>query len=115
MHHKIDDLMKALLPILSCLASAAAMMVVAGCARATPTGSLGSLSPPIGKTCTIQFRRDALGAGSELPISPMTSNVNGAETAITGTLQSANDQWIVLTASGKEIWVPRAVILLVQF
>ena len=67
-----------------------------------------------GKPCTIQFRRDALGAGASLPISPMIGGINGAETSTAGTLKRATAEWVVIERSGDEIWIPKSVILLIQ-
>jgi hypothetical protein len=92
-------------------AAFAAALLVTGCDQAT---AAGFSSPPVGKPCTIQFRRDALGAAG-LPVSPMTGNINGAETAITGTLKSTSGEWVVLDRGGKEVWVSKTVILLIQF
>ena len=79
----------------------------AGCDRG-PT-------PPLGKPCTIQFRRDALGAGASVPVPPMTDNINGAHTSISGTLKSTAGDWVVLDRSGGEVWVPKAAILLIKY
>ena len=73
-----------------------------------------SPSLQLGKPCTIQFRRDALGAGASLPISPMTGSMNGADTSVAGTLKRATPEWIVIEKSGDELWIPRSVILLIQ-
>ena len=68
----------------------------------------------MGKPCTIQFRRDALGAGASLPISPMTGGINGADTSIAGTLKRATAEWVVVEKSGDDISIPKSVILLIQ-
>ena len=67
-----------------------------------------------GKPCTIQFRRDALGAGASLPISPMTGGINGAYTSISGTLKRVTAEWVVIEQNGDEISVPKSVVLLIQ-
>jgi len=107
-----STLMKTLLTILACVTAFAATMLLTGCDSAT---AAGSSSPPTGKTCTIQFRRDALGAAASLPVSPLASNINGAETAISGTLKSTTSEWVLLERGGKDVWVPKSVILLIQF
>ena len=68
----------------------------------------------IGKPCTIQFRRDALGAAASLPVPPMTGSINGADTSIAGTLKRSTAEWLVIEKSGDEIWIPKSVILLIQ-
>lgn len=67
-----------------------------------------------GKRCTIQFRRDALGAGANLPIPPTTGSINGAATSIEGTLRRVTAEWVVIERNGEEISVPKGVILLIQ-
>ncbi len=57
----------------------------------------------------------ALGAGAGGPSSPTAGNINGADVAISGTLKSTNGEWVVLDVNGRETWVPKAVILLIQF
>jgi uncharacterized lipoprotein YehR (DUF1307 family) len=104
--------MKALLITFSSVVTFAATLLLTGCDNAVAVGSSG---PPIGKGCSIQFRRDALGAGASGPSSPMAGNINGAEVAISGTLKSTSGDWVVLEVEGRETWVPKAVILLIQF
>src|SRR5262245_53890244 len=99
----ITHFMKTLLTTIACLAAFAATLLLTGCDSAP---AAGSSSRPIGKTCTVQFRRDALGAAASLPVPPMTGSINGADTAISGTLKSTSDDWVVLDSGGKEIWVP---------
>jgi hypothetical protein len=76
----------------------------------------GSAQPPVGKQCTVQFRRgDALGGGANLPVSPMTSSINGAETAISGKLVSVSETWLVVESANESLmWIPKASILLVH-
>ena len=104
--------MKTLLTTLACVVAFAATLLLTGCDSAT---TAGSPSPPVGKSCSIQFRRDALGAGASGPSSPMAGNINGADVAISGTLKSTSGEWVVLDVNGRETWVPKAVILLIQF
>jgi gas vesicle protein len=76
----------------------------------------GETSPPIGKSCSIQFRRDALGAAASLPIAPTTGSFNGAETSLAGKLKMVSSDWIVLdNQHGNDVWIPRVCVLLIQF
>ncbi len=68
----------------------------------------------VGKACTIQFRRDALGAASHNPVPPTTNNMNGADTSIDGTLKRATAEWVVIDRKGRELWIPKSVILLIE-
>ena len=60
-----------------------------------------STGPQRGVQCTVQFRRDALGAAASLPISPMTGGINGADTALSGKLIGTTDEWIILESRGE--------------
>lgn len=73
-----------------------------------------SIELPVGANCTIQFRRDALGANMSNPISPTTGSINGAEVSVHGQLKGINDDWVVITNGAREIWVPRDMVLLIQ-
>ena len=44
----------------------------------------------------------------------MTGSINGAETSISGTLKHTSDEWVVLDRGGKDVWVSKSVILLIQ-
>ena len=76
------------------------------------------ITPKAGAICTVQFRRDALGASASLPISPTTYNINGAEVSIGGRFSRMDDSWVVLTAfkndKKEEIWIPHSVILFIK-
>jgi hypothetical protein len=104
--------MKALLTTLACIATMIAALSLTGCDHATAADRPASSS---GKSCTVQFRRDALGAASSLPISPMTGGINGADTAISCTYKSTREDWVIVERAGKELWIPKSVILLIEF
>ncbi len=83
------------------------LAAVSGCNYADTGG------PELGKTCTIQFRRDALGAAANLPISPNTDGINGADTSISGKLVRVTTDWLVIERGGKDLWIPQSVVLMV--
>jgi hypothetical protein len=72
------------------------------------------LSEWIGQTVRIQFRRDALGTAANLPVSPKTGSINGAETTLVGTLLEVNPSSLLINESERPKWVPREVILFVE-
>ena len=74
-----------------------------------------SIAPPLGVNCTIQFRRDALGAATQTPVPPTTVSYNGAQTSMGGKIKLANKEWLVIESGLNEVWIPRAAILLIQF
>jgi hypothetical protein len=88
-----------------------AAILFSGCSNASePLASL-----KIGQKCVVQFRRDALGSASPVPISPDTGNFNGAELAIGGTLTKARADSILLSTDTGEYLIPMPVILTVNF
>lgn len=70
---------------------------------------------PVGARCTIQFRRDALGGNMQNPISPTTSSINGASVSLSGKLKAVNSEWVVIKRGSKENWVPRDMVLMIEF
>jgi hypothetical protein len=54
-------------------------------------------------------------AAADLPIAPMTDGVNGADTTVAGTLRHTSDEWVVIDRAGKDVWIPKSVILLIHF
>ena len=105
-------LMKRLFATLGFGAALAGALLATGCDRAQ---AAGFSNPPNGRQCTVQFRRDALGAAANLPISPLTDGINGADTTVAGILKHTSDEWVILDRGGKEIWIPKSVILLMHF
>ena len=104
--------MKTLLITLACITSLVAILLLTGANGAI---AADQSTTPAGKSCTIQFRRDALGAAASLPISPTSSSINGAGTSIHGTFKSIRDEWVIIDRSGREVWIPKSVILLIEF
>ena len=89
-----------------------------GCDNTVDDGMTTSeMSTWIGKNVRVQFRRDALGAGAVLPISPETGEINGAETTVVGILLKVETKSIVISNHLRERspkWIPREVILFVE-
>jgi hypothetical protein len=102
--------MKTILTLLACVAALATTLIITGCNEAQ-----ASTAPHRKGLCTVQFRRDALGAAANLPISPMVNGINGSETCIRGTLTSSNDDSVSIKSGDKDIWIPKSVILLIEF
>lgn len=88
-------------------------VAIAGCGGGTDDGPLVAR---LGRRCTVQFRRgDALGAGGDLPVSPTTGNINGAQVNLEGTLRAVGGGWIAVESAGRAYCIPRDAILLVEF
>ena len=102
--------MKCLLPVIAVWAT-----YVAGCSQPVPDKKDSVvLSKWIGQNILIQFRRDALGAGRELPISPDTDEINGASTSIVGKLIAVSETSVVIQRKDDPHWVPRETILFIR-
>lgn len=101
------------------IASGLCVLLMAGCKVETHEGRSGSqgaagIKPEVGSACTVQLRRDALGASTGL-IPPDTESVGGATVSVRGKFSRMDDNWVVLAASDKdEIWIPRGMILLIE-
>ena len=91
----------------------AALLLAAGCSDDSDSALLAKKT---GSTCIVQFRRDALGSGSQNPVPPFTDAFNGAQVNVSGTLSHVDSRGIMLTdVQSKEIWIPYHAILLVEF
>lgn len=94
------------------LGLAGLVFMISGC---MPVGE-AVIGPKFGKQCTVQFKRDALGAASLNPVPPLTNSFNGAETSVSGTLTHADADWIVIdSGTGSEWLIPKSNILLLRF
>jgi len=84
------------------------LFVAAGCERK------GHNVPKRGSYCTVQFRRDTLGAAGDLLVPPTSNMHNGAETCVTGKFSRMDEDWVILTEGKDETWIPRSAILLIK-
>ena len=90
-------------------------LTVLGCMPGSGAGTTNGAEVRVGEQCTVQFRRDALGAAHPNPVPPLTNSINGAETSVSGTLVSADDSWVVLDRGDSgELWIPTSNVLLLQ-
>jgi hypothetical protein len=74
----------------------------------------GTGGSPVGANCTIQFRRDALGTAASSPVPPLTGMHNGADTCVAGKVKSLNNEWLVVDAGNKDLWIATSAVLLIQ-
>ena len=72
------------------------------------------LSSSVGKTCIVQFKRNALGGAADLPVPPTTDTINGAKVSMAGKLQAVRNDGILMRINDKVTWVPMDSVLLVQ-
>jgi len=86
------------------------------CMPVGEAAELSALREKIGESCTVQFRRDALGTASTNPVPPLTGSMNGAETTVAGTLTAVKEDWIILKhRDNRELWIPMSNVLLLMF
>ena len=98
--------------VFAAAAIAAAVLLTACEPRATD--SSGD-NPLVGKTCTIQFRRDVLGVAGGTAFSPLDTKINDVDTVMEGLLRSTHGEWVVIENKGREVWIPKSVILYIRF
>lgn len=68
----------------------------------------------VGKTVTVQFNRNDLGGAADIPVSPTTDRINGAETSISGMLKDVTEEAILVKHVSKMFWIPKDSILLLE-
>jgi len=78
------------------------------------TGLPKVLKQQIGRRCTVQFRGDALGAAADLPVSPTTGNINGADVSISGTLETVEGEWLAIKSGSRAQFIPQTAVLMIQ-
>jgi hypothetical protein len=93
----------------------------AGCESPDPEQqAISALRAKIGYRCTVQFRRDALGAAAAVPVPPTTDNINGADVTLSGKLKDVKGDWLVLeyqrgVSKPTEYWIARNSILSLEW
>jgi hypothetical protein len=78
-------------------------------------GSKPLANAKIGQRCVVQFRRDALGSASPVPIGLDTDNINGSEVTIGGTLKRVQADAILITTTKADYVIPMPAILCLRF
>jgi hypothetical protein len=99
------------------LAAAVVFFAIGSERHARAAFGSGNSQPPIGKECTVQFRRgDALGGAGNLPVAPLTSSINGAETSVSGKVRMVTEEWVVIErGDNAQLWIPKSSVLLLMF
>ena len=77
-------------------------------------GQHSSLNALVGRSCRVQFRRDALGMAVGAPLSPTSEGVGGRPAHLDGTVRAVSESWITLTRGGVTYNIPHAAILLIE-
>lgn len=73
------------------------------------------LKKQIGEACTVQLRRESLGAAGELLSSPTSMTVNGADLAVRGRLTAYSTDGALINDGAHDFWIPASSILLISF
>ena len=87
------------------------VFALSGCAGAVH--AQGGPTNAIGKTCTVEFKRDLLGiAAASTATAPVVLD-KAASTSVTGTLLAMDigGQYVVRQADGSEVWIPAGSVL----
>jgi hypothetical protein len=81
--------------------------------RSDPGHPLAAL---VGKDCKVQFKRNALGGGADLPVSPFFDVINGAQVSCVGRLLAVTRDGLFLKMpeGNRHLWIPMDSILLVD-
>lgn len=93
------------------------LLAFAACSRSGAPAESQFLKQHIGEQAVVQFRRDALGSGAPLPVSPKTDSINGADVIQVGKLTAVEARGLVLEETGAQpvkYWIPYPVILSVK-
>ena len=89
-----------------------AARVQADAAAARPAQAAGLQT---GRRCRVHLRRDAVGLAGNAPLSVLGTSALSERAQLAGTLQRVDDDGITLRADGSTYWIPREVILAVEF
>ena len=93
----------------------ALLLTVAGCnSPATVVApEERAACPQSGFACTVHLRRDMLGVQAAAPIPVASTNHNGADIGLRGTIYFADKDWLVLQdkSDHSQQWIPRNMIL----
>jgi hypothetical protein len=99
------------------------VLTFAGCGGLGGQEGKGAGQPAApGAYCTVQFKRDVLGASRELPVSPRTGSINGAKVSVSGKFLRMTESWLVIHSAdsrgaideNRETWIPFENILLFE-
>ncbi len=100
------------------LLATVALLAFGACSRSGGSGESPFLKQHVGQPCVVEFRRDALGSGAPLPVSPKTDSMNGADVVQVGKLVAVEGRGLILEETGTppvSYWIPYPVILSVRF
>jgi hypothetical protein len=126
------------------LAAAAVALIVTGCAARRPADDAPASTPPsslvyspaerisaeheaaaarpasapglrTGVKCRVHLRRDAAGLAGGAPLSIVGASMLSERASVAGTIDRVEAEGITLRGDGSTYWIPRDVILAVEF
>jgi hypothetical protein len=68
-----------------------------------------------GRRCRVHLRRDAVGLAGQAPLSMLGTSAMAERATVSGTLERVDDDGVTLRAENSTYWIPRGVILAVEF
>ena len=83
----------------------------AGAAAST----VDEVRPPAGRRCRVHLRREAMGVAGQAPYPMSGNNLAADRVLLAGTLERVGRDWLVLRGERSTYWVPRDVVLAVEF
>src|SRR5213596_3449094 len=84
-------------------------------ATAAATRPAGAVGLQTGRRCRVHLRRDAVGLAGQAPLSLLGTSAMSERAQLTGTLERVDDDGVTLRADNSTYWIPRDVILAVEF
>jgi hypothetical protein len=90
-------------------------------ARITAEREAQASRPPVGETlrtgvkCRVHLRRDAAGLAGGAPLSIVGASMLSERASVAGTIERVEADGITLRGDGSTYWIPRDVILAVEF
>lgn len=77
--------------------------------------SQDDVRPPAGRRVRLHLRRDQMGVAGQAPYPISGNNLAADRTSITGTLERAGEEWLVIRGERSTYWIPRGAVLAVEF
>jgi len=68
-----------------------------------------------GVRCRVHLRRDAAGLAGQSPVSIVGTSMISERASVVGTIERVDPDAIILRGDGSTYWIPRSVILAVEF
>ena len=77
--------------------------------------AVDEVRPPAGRRCRVHLRREAMGVAGQAPYPMSGNNLAADRVLLSGTLERVGRDWLVLRGERSTYWVPRDVVLTVEF